>query len=364
MKVLFDLQIFSWQKHGGVSRYYLELANKLSKYGVDAYFPPGLVSNSDLSKSVSQAKLVLPDIYIPGKIQTLKSIDKALAKTLIRAGEYNLFHPTSFDPYFLHHTGGKPYIITIFDMIHELFPGTYSTHNKSAKNKALLAKDASAIITISESTKRDIVRILGVPESKVHVIHLASALDPNSMKKVDLPSNHLVYVGDRHSYKNFSSLITSLKPIMRDSPALNVVCVGGGKFTRDENMQMGIYSDHFSQHQLTDQELAYCYTHATALVYPSIYEGFGLPLLEAMSCGCPVVASDASSMPEVAGKAAYYFDPDNIDSMTQAIKKVIGSKTLRDKLIKLGATQSNQFSWDKCAKQTTKVYQQVIAETL
>lgn len=354
MKILYDHQVFSWQVTGGISRYFVELQKRVSSSNST------LISNNlYLHQLKNTIKQLFPNIYIPGKTQLIRNLNKLWTIKIISKQEYDIFHPTYYDNYFIKHLDGKPYVITVFDMIHELFPCEFGVDNTSVlKKNAILG--ANRIIAISESTKNDLIKLYGLSADKIDVTHLASSLITSKAKAVDLPSKYVLFVGDRSKYKNFRRFYQSMVGIMENDSSINIVCVGGGKFSSSELNSFDHFKNRIRQLTLSDAELVYAYQHAICLVFPSLYEGFGLPVVEAMECGCPVICSNTSSFPEVAGSAALYFDPTNTNEMSKCIDKVISSKKFRENLISSGYLRVKQFSWDKCAKHTKVVYQKAL----
>jgi glycosyltransferase involved in cell wall biosynthesis len=169
-------------------------------------------------------------------------------------------------------------------------------------------------------------------------------------------------VGSRGGYKNFSGLLKAFATSPKLKNEFDIVTFGGGAFNKQELQlikQLGFKNHQVRQIGGGDDILAALYHQAAAFVYPSLYEGFGLPPLEAMAAGCPVVSSNTSSMPEVVRDAGEYFDPINIDEMQNAIEKVVFSNTLQKDLIALGYKNIEHFSWQKCARETLTVYKEL-----
>ncbi len=174
---------------------------------------------------------------------------------------------------------------------------------------------------------------------------------------------YLLYVGRRNGYKNFAATLKAVasRPALQDS--FDIVAFGGGPFDPHEKSMIGSLGfDPNSVRQIEgdDQVLGAFYSDATALVYPSLYEGFGLPTLEAMAHNCPVVTSNTSSMPEVVGPAGEYFDPTDIDAQAEAINRAVFDSERREKLISKGKRRLDQFSWLQCATKTCEVYRALL----
>ncbi len=368
-KILYDHQIFIYQEFGGISRYFYELMSAFEKdedVRIDmslAYSNNHYINNARFVKS----RPFFKNTNFRFKNRLLHYLNKRGEKKLLLGKDYDLFHPTYFNPYFLYYLGSKPFVLTIYDMVYELFPQIFSHRDKTGAYKKLLASKATKIIAISENTKRDIIRLFDVKEDKIEVIYLANSLTAGTIEKgkgsvSDLPQKYLLFVGNRRVYKNFDTFVESIASLLKDDNGLHLVCAGGGKFTPWEIAgleKLGIMQK-VIQYPFDDSKLAQFYRNALALVFPSLYEGFGIPILEAFSCGCPVIASNISSLPEVAGDAAEYFDPADTMSISGAVKKVIGNDDLMRELKARGYERLKAFSWEKTAANTKKLYQSIL----
>ncbi|HAL64815.1 MAG TPA: glycosyltransferase family 1 protein [Bacteroidales bacterium] len=364
MNILYDHQIFSSQKYGGISRYFSELIRGINnKTEANAQLLIKFSNNLYLEQDKSiTCKKFLPNIEFRGKPIALKIINQFHSKLHTAHRECDLYHPTYYNPQNVILQNDKPIVITVFDMIHEKLPQLYK-NNKLSNRKSILCKKASHIIAISQNTKQDLTNLLNIDPRKVSVVHLANSLDATNDERPSnkIPQNYILYVGSRKAYKNFEFFLKSLAPILRLNANLNLVCVGK-KF---DNLEKELINNLSINHQVlsinvSDPELVYLYKNALLFVYPSLYEGFGLPLLESFACGCPVLSSNASSLPEVGGNACKYFDPHNQTELTSSINELLVSESLRNSLIKKGHQRSKLFSWDKCVSETLQVYNKVI----
>jgi glycosyltransferase involved in cell wall biosynthesis len=249
----------------------------------------------------------------------------------------------------------------------EFNPAGVVTRAQSSKYQAVMRADH--IVCISESTRSDLLNIFDVDPRKTSVVHLGCELPQKNPQKDDvtqcsLPqSPYLLYVGQREGYKNFAALIQALGRSASLKNKIHLVAFGGGPFSEEEQSllrQSDIGVSFVSQMEGDDALLAQAYQGATALVYPSVYEGFGLPPIEAMAYGCPVISSNTSSMPEVIGSAAESFDPLQIDEISAAIERVVYSDTRRSELIRLGVLRAKLFSWQECASKTATIYRDLL----
>lgn len=256
-------------------------------------------------------------------------------------------------------------VTTVYDMIHELLSEHFSKRDKTTEWKKATFSRVDHILSISESTKRDLIELFGLPEEKISVVYLGvdlSAFKVEKSKMSNKENPYLLYVGGRGGYKNFSGFIKAFASSPELKANLDVIAFGGGGMNASEQQlirECGLDVAQIRQVSGDDQKLAQLYANAEAFVYPSLYEGFGLPPLEAMAAGCPVVSSNTSSMPEVVRKAGVYFNPSDLEDMRDAIERVVFSQELKRDLISLGYENIKYFSWEKCATQTLDVYQKL-----
>lgn len=367
MKVLYDHQIFTSQIYGGISRYFFELIKYFNNDDeIECELSLKYSNNYYLKKLNNLSYEIFLNKYsFRGKHRLLNILNKRVSKKYISKGDYDILHPTYYDPYFLDYIGKKPFVLTIYDMIHEIYPEMFSSKDKTPERKKTLAQKATKIIAISKNTKRDIIKFLGIDENKIEVIYLANSI--NSIKNIDninieLPKTYILFVGSRRGYKNFDLFIKAIFPLLNEDVKLNVVCAGGGKINdiEIEKLKNLKIKNKIFYYSGSDNVLAYLYQKAVAFVFPSLYEGFGIPILESFECGCPVICSRTSSLPEVAGDAAIYFDPTDKLSIQNSIHKVIYDDELKNNLISKGTERIKEFTWEKTADKTKKIYEGVI----
>lgn len=280
-----------------------------------------------------------------------------------------------------------PTVVTVHDVIPLLFPADYPIGLRGKINlmlQKIALKNCMYIITDSKSSKADIIKYFKIKEEKIKVIPLAAGAefkvlnnDTESIRtkrKYNLPDRFLLYVGDVNCFKNLPFLIEGLKVLINDPDFADVKLVLiGGAFLKDVEdiehpelkgiktvnrliKQYNLESKIIRPGQLTSDDLVSFYNLATLYVQPSVYEGFGLPVLEAFACGAPVVSSDGGGLPEVGGKAAVYFDPENLNQFVLIVKDLLENVSFRRKLSELGLQQSAKFSWKKTAEETKSVY--------
>lgn len=363
MKILFDHQIFSWQKYGGISRYFVEMMKRFQindtiQFDISLY----LTDNKYLKETNLDKKgISIPDF--PGKEMFYRYTNRVSSQIHLMKEQFDIFHPTYFDPYFLSYLKGKPFVLTIYDMCHEVHPSIFSPKDPLSRNKRTLAEEADKIITISQNTKNDIIRYFHIDKAKIDVIYLGNSLKVTKMPEwLHLPTRYILFVGDRHLYKNFSFFVTAIAPLLTRTDSLYLLCAGGKKFLPDEEKLFGELSirGKVLWYPVSDALLFHFYRNAICFVYPSLYEGFGIPILESFFSGCPVVLSNTSSFPEVAGKAAFFFDPLDEKSILKSVSDVVGNVQLQESLRQEGYHQGKKYSWDLTAKKTIHTYRELL----
>ena len=361
MKIAYDSQIFTNQKVGGVSRYYWELAKNLSLLGEDVGIFAGLYQNEYLSNEEIGIDLIGKKITYPKySIRLFQVLNNIISHNGINNWKPDIVHSTYYTET-SHLNKGVPQFVTVYDMIHELFKEDFSSRHFISNKKKLAVNRADQIISISHSTKNDLINLFDVDERKISVVHLGVELKDFLNNRENRPTHlrpYILYVGQRNGYKNFNRFIDAFSKSRFLSKDFDVVAFGGVPFDKSElsyfrriNLEGSIRNV-----QGDDCKLKEYYSSAGALIYPSLYEGFGLPPLEAMASGCPVISSNSSSMPEVVGAAGEYFDPTNVDSMIYAMESVLMSSSHSKELISRGYDNVINFTWQKCAVETLAVY--------
>jgi glycosyltransferase involved in cell wall biosynthesis len=368
MKVLYDHQIFESQNFGGISRYFAELikfnpeAELSLKYSDNIYLQEEPFRKYRIHSIKKDYDNFIFPFYFKGKGRLYRYYNKILSKDnqsitnkRLKKSSFHFFHPTYYNPYFLDHLEGKPFILTVYDMIHELFPQYYLNDKVTTSNKKRLITQANAIIAISENTKKDILCFYPDLAEKIKVIYLGFSFYQSIYEPQK--ENYILFTGLRTGYKNFSAFVSAVAPLLVKYD-LNLLCTGTPFYDEEKHLldDLNISDRTRICRFVSDEELAKLYSKAIAFVFPSLYEGFGIPVLEAFASQCPAVLSNTSSLPEIGGDAAVYFDPHSTDDMRNKIERVICSSSLQDELIKKGKERLKQFSWEKCALETMEVY--------
>jgi len=263
----------------------------------------------------------------------------------------------------------KPFLITV----HDLARCCFKFERETIMERILLKLDirgikkASYVIAVSQNTKSDLIKYLNIPAEMITVIY--NGIDhrifkPVKSKPFDEP--YILYVGSERARKNLNRLLEAFSTLKEEFKGLKLVKVGtpgrSAEFRRRILKQiesLGLNEDVIFVDSAAENDLPHYYSAASLLVYPSLYEGFGLPPLEAMACGCPVVTSNNSSLPEVVGDAAITVDPCDVDALTNAMREVLTNDGLREAMIEKGLAQAKKFSWDKTAEKTLEVYERM-----
>ena len=371
MKILLDPQIFLWQKFGGVSQLYVELLKYAGKWKEpDIIWPLVYSENLHLKEAGLNPRNIFTGLHQfnfkgTGRMKAmLKAASVRKTKKLLSKGDFDVFFPTYYDPYFLNYLKQRPFVLVVHDMIHEIFPEYFRGDKTTVPNKKLLIEKADKIITNSFHTKRDILCFYPhIPENKIEPVHHAQSIeDPDKAEAVDLPEEFILFVGNREGYKNFTYLVESLAEILKERKTLYLVCAGGSIFSEEEKKTLKKLKieNKVIQKKFRDSELPSFYRAAKVFIFPSLYEGFGIPTLEAMKCGCPVILANSSCFPEIAADAAIYFDPGSSSSLIQALENILEDEDLRSKMIKRGYDRVKEFSWEKTAKGYFSVIKQMI----
>jgi glycosyltransferase involved in cell wall biosynthesis len=366
LRILYDEQIFLRQRYGGISRYFVELASRIGRMpGCRAHVFAPLFINDYLR---SEPSLNPFGIAIGGKGRKnyapgARRIALALAPAYTRLVRPSAIHET----YYLKGNERKraPIVLTIYDMIHELFPETFPADDRTIELKRQAVARADQIICISEQTRDDLYRFCRIASgTRVSVVHLGGASgELTGQDETDIVRRpFFLYVGIRRGYKNFDRLAAALGASRTLRKDMTIVCYGGGSLLDSEKEMLianGLGESQVIHIDGARPVLRALYTHATALVYPSLYEGFGLPPLEAMSFGCPVVCGMTGGIREVVADAALACDVSDTEELKIALERMAADSLLRHELAQRGMRRAMHFSWDKCAQETLALYNEI-----
>ena len=357
--VLYTGDVFRMQSQGGITRFFLEVGTRLARPVTVA---AGLHVSPRVPAFGARAK---PAWRIPSDRVFRRAAAPVNAWVDAQAFSSHrgaILHPTYYrDPAGLPRRA--PIVLTVHDMAHERFPDLlpprrrWWTATDPAIHKRALCERADLVHCNSRATRDDLVEILGVPAAKTRVVHLAgtdwSSIPATPIAGLDRP--FVLWVGERRGYKNFALTATALAAC-RSAGGLGVLCVGGGPLRADEQRHLASLglAARIVQRDVGDRELRWAYERAAALLYTARWEGFGIPMLEALSLGCPVLAADVPALREVGGDAVSYADPGHVDSLADGIGRVIESG--RDPGSSARAAHAARFSWDACAKGMESIY--------
>jgi glycosyltransferase involved in cell wall biosynthesis len=361
MNVFFDYQIFYLQKYGGISRYFYELAKELNQ--IKTCEPKIIVPfhGNDYIKQAGKQDYIYTYGTLRKKLYYNRYYNKQIERNVSETKRFcnsagkKLLHETF---YLDRIKTDIPKVITIHDMIPELFDDN-SVENKqviSCKKKAI--QEASLIIAVSENTRKDLIQFYPEISSKTHVVYHGIEQVSSAEKIAVSEKPYLLFVGNRVGYKNFKLLLEVYCSDKIIHTAFNLICFGGSKITAEEEH---LIQKHHAGNKIkfmsgTDEELGKLYKNASVLVYTSAYEGFGLPVLEAMKFSCPVLCSNASSLPEVAGDAALMLNVSDQNQLVKGLHAILFDNDLRKDLILKGINRAKQFTWKKCAGETFEKY--------
>jgi glycosyltransferase involved in cell wall biosynthesis len=379
MNILYDHQAFTMQYFGGVSKCFCNLISNLPKeieYKISIRQSNNIhLRNSNLIDDIEDVRLdgrtfrkhfklkgsgavynVLKDISL---IKTAENVNKKCSIKALEKGDFDIFHPTFFETYFLDYINKKPFVVTIHDMMSELFPQYFPKNNIESDRKRLLCEKASAVVTVSEQTKKDLIRIFGVPEEKIVVIYHGGPKIQNVSSNNLSDCEYFLYVGQRDAYKNFTQLLMDFSVFASNHKDVKLICTGIPFNAKEKVLIKKLGVDQNVQYKNpSDGELLILYSNAIAFVYPSLYEGFGMPILEAFACGCPVLLNNTSCFHEIGSHGALYFDSSESSSNVPDLLEQVYSQNNDDRqtLINSGFERLKDFSWEKSSNQLAKLY--------
>lgn len=355
MQILYDTQIFSNQRLGGIPRYYYELYRGMQGLDCQVKIAGLFVKNQYLLSDKSNKKLF---VYDP--LKTFAFVNRLMLKHALRKiDKETIFHLSDILPYIDRELlYPERMVFTIHDMI-------YEKQGKFNANKLYFAQNAGKIIAVSEATKRDIMDLWNISSDRIEVIYHGLSIQPEQAQKpkIAIPDYYLLYVGNRSGYKNFIPMVQAIAPLLKRKRDLYLVCAGRSAFSHKETTffkQLGIEKKMLALCKPSDNELSYLYRKSAAFVFPSLNEGFGIPILEAWACETPIVLSDNPCFKEVAADAGRYFTPDSEDSMRNQIEEILSNPSLSIELVKKGKDRLRLFSWSKAVNHTYQVYQSLL----
>jgi glycosyltransferase involved in cell wall biosynthesis len=369
MRVLYDHQVFSLQDAGGASRYHFELVRHLQEsdevelevlLGLNASVMPFATLRQAGTRVLARGARIKPGVARYAINELISSVAGPLQ------GRVDIYHPTLYRA--LPWVRRRRIVVTHHDCIHERFPQLFPDAASIIQAKRKLFAQADAIVCVSASSRNDLHHFYDIAENKTHVI--PHGFTPLRQSPQDPPANgipetgvpYLLYVGSRAGYKNFGLLLDafSRSGLAED---YRLLAVGGGTFSVEERERiasLGLSNSIDLIPMANDAILARVYSSAALFVYPSLYEGFGFPPLEAMSMGCPVLVNRTSSLPEVCGEAAFYFDASGPEELSRSVVATLRDSEGLAKKRRLGEQQVSLYDWRQSARNTLDVYREVL----
>jgi len=358
MKIFFDHQIFNLQKFGGVSNYIVNLVKHLNLKNealiISLFHKNQYLKKSNLGKN----------FFFYNRVGFLNKyvskINKAYFEYYSKTNSPDIIHYTYFNEKIFYKSKAKK-VITEYDLIKEKF---YKENYKDQiEYKKKLFEKVDQVICISKNTKKDLLKEYNMDASKISVVNLSVNKDKSFRTRLLNIRPFILYVGNRGRYKNFINAVKAYSKSDKLKKDFDFVCFGGGKFTKlEENLfkELKVDRNRFYFFDGDEEDLNFFYHKARLFIFPSLYEGFGLPLLEAMNMECPVICSNTSCFPEIVNNAAILFDPENIDSIKFQIEQTIYDEELLINLKDKGNKNLLKYSWKKCSLETEKLYKKII----
>jgi glycosyltransferase involved in cell wall biosynthesis len=356
VRVSYDDQIFMLQRRGGISRYFVELIREFTarpELGVTPQLGWRWTNNAHALDAGLGRQLGAPG---GSRSRVLR-----LANRMFKVSQPDaaITHHTYYQAPYLSRRSTPPMVVTVYDMTPELFPDLFPSGNPHLYKREYV-KRAALVLCISESTRRDLLRVYGSVESPTVVTHLGVShrFAQAGLRPSWCPERYVLFLGSRGGYKDFAVALESFAELAPKERATALVAVGGGTFTADEEALISRWGlrEQVVQRDVSDDELPGVFGGARAFVFPSRYEGFGLPTLEAMACGTPTVLADSSSHPEVGGDAALYFPPGNSSILAAQLDRLLSDDGLRRDLSEKGLVRVTQFTWRHTSEATADAY--------
>ena len=364
-RIVLDNIIFSLQKIGGVSNYWHNLLRNSIKNNNIFYF-----EDKYSNKNYYRSLVKLPEDFLAKDKSKIPLKIKRYLPVRNMGKSFTIFHSS----YYRYAIGNIKNVTTVHDFMYEKYFSKYNFRRMvHSLQKYLAIKHSDYIIGVSKNTLDDMLRYF--PEfknKKMRVIYLGTSDDfcpiENKYKSIKIQNyelhynSYFLYFGNRKTYKNFTLLINAYSNLLKNNRNIpELVIAGGGKFSRIEKKLLaksGILSSIIKLERITNSELNLLYNYCTGFIYPSLYEGFGLPVIEAMQSGAPVICSNSSSVSEVAGEAVIFIDPLDVFELEKALSNLLDDNARKD-LINLGYKQSRNFSWEMMYKKTLEVYNSI-----
>lgn len=361
IEVVYDDQAFTSGRHGGIARYFAELIHHFREdpaLGVDAVSLARFsISQPLLERGLARrAPLALMSRWGP----SVRPLNRLRGQV-----HGDISHNTYFEGRYLDRDRGSISVTTVYDMIPELMPELFPAGNPHREKRRYVER-ADHVICISESTARDLTSVYADLDLQPEVIALGvgAPFAPGLAPAPNVPERYVLYVGDRAHYKDFPTFLRAFSQIEAEIEDSAVIAGGPPLSSAEIDLldELGI-GPRVAHLPADDQLLAHLYGNATCFVFPSLYEGFGLPTLEAMACGAPVILANSSAHPEVGGDAALYFAPGDCEDLARQLLSVCRDPRLAGELGSASLARSKHFSWQKTAERHASTYRRLARGT-
>lgn len=372
LEIIVDGIIYQRQSRGGISRVFSEILPRMC--GMDNLLDITILTQGQLKQTLPEHPRIRhrsifdPERYLRPRqlwLPVMPAVKQFVRRLYVGRGQGKIWHSTF---YTMPENWDGNSVVTVHDMIFERFCDFYNgqSADRFRERKRRCIQDANAVICVSETTREDVQNFYGLDFGSIYVIpHACSDAFRQLEQGVDglaasTKQPFLLYVGIRAPYKNFDMLIRAYSR-WHQRKDVALVLVGERPWSTDEQQclaQLQIQHKVQLLADVDDETLCYLYNQAVALVYPSLYEGFGIPLLEAMACGCPIIASRIPSTIEVVGDCPIYFNPTEVDDLVNALN-ILLAEGRNPERIEAGIRKAGSYSWDKTATQTLEVYRAV-----
>ncbi len=369
MKILYDHQAFSLQNEGGITRYFHEIIRRLSR--IDGVEPISLIGFSSVDLAVSADLRSRGETTLwnwprlkPGLPRY--AINEAISSGLaLIEGKFDIYHNTLYR--FMPLARARRYVATHHDCIHERFPELFKDRERIFRAKQKMFTQSDLIFCVSESSRADLQEFYKVEPGRTKVVHngvseMKRTLSGRDQLKKIIDTDFILYIGRRDGYKNFEGLVNAIRQ-SGTSRTHALVAVGGGPFSAQERrliQDSGLEKRVVLITKASPELLAECYSKASLFVYPSRYEGFGLPPLEAMRLRCPTLVARSAATTEICKGGAFFFDPDQPEEFSDMLKTALFDASAREAMVIRGLTVSECYSWDNCASEVLTGYQSLI----
>ncbi len=369
MKILYDHQAFSLQNEGGITRYFHEIIRRLSR--IEGVEPTSLIGFSGVDATV-RADLTSQGRSSLWNWSRLKpglpryAVNEAISSGLaLIEGKFDIYHNTLYR--YMPFARAKRHVATHHDCIQERFPGLFKDRERIFRAKRQMFSQSDLIFCVSESSRADLHEFYEIEPGRTKVVYngvsdMTRTPGGRDQLKNIIDSDFILYIGRRDGYKNFNGLVNA---ILQSGTGRThaLVVVGGGPFSARERQLIrnaGLEKSVVLIARASPELLAECYGTASLFVYPSRYEGFGLPPLEAMRLRCPALVARNAATTEVCRDGAFFFDPDQPEEFSEMLKKSLFDASAREAMVVRGLAVSQSYSWDKCASEVLTEYRSLI----